>query len=192
MAARPRIRPPGAQVATAVTFRYPPFDKSLPMLLLAVREGVTHRFHEQNKAYGLTEQQWRVLRALGEGAPLEITALGARCRILPASLSRMLPKLREAGLISRGVNANDHRMAIVALTERGQRLLESAQPVAARIYEQLSRDIGAERLARLYAMLEEIISLLEAADRNGTSTRSPVRPAHRRPRKSRGGQDSES
>lgn len=180
------MRVPNKEAAAATALGYPPFDKSLPMLLLAVREGVTQRFQEQNKAYGLTEQQWRVLRALGEGEPLEITALGARCRILPASLSRMLPKLREAGLISRGVNADDHRMAIVSLTGRGRRLLETIQPLSARLYEQLSRDIGAERLGRLYEMLEEIISLLDAADRNGTSARGPVRPSHQPPKKVRG------
>ena len=72
------------------------------MLLLAAREAVTQRFRFQNQAHGLTEQQWRVIRALAEAESLEIRALSAQCRIHAASLSRILPKLQRDGLIARG------------------------------------------------------------------------------------------
>jgi len=131
------------------------------MLLLAAREAVTQRFRHQAKAHGLTEQQWRVVRALAEVESLEIIALSAVCHIHSASLSRILPKLGKAGLISRCSNAADHRRVIVSLTPRGRRLLEELMPDSRKIYQQLARDVGPERLERMYAMLEEFITLLE-------------------------------
>ena len=41
-----------------------PFSRSLPMALLRARESVMVRFRPMLRAHGLTEQQWRVLRAM--------------------------------------------------------------------------------------------------------------------------------
>ena len=40
------------------------FDRSLPMALLRAREAVMARFRPLFRLHGVTEQQWRVLRAL--------------------------------------------------------------------------------------------------------------------------------
>jgi homoprotocatechuate degradation regulator HpaR len=172
MAPRPRSRPPKDAVAhDPEPFHYPPFSKTLPMLLLAARDALTLRFRHLNQAYGLTEQQWRVIRALGEVEALEIHALSARCRIHSASLSRILPKLDQAGLIARCAKAGDQRCVIVSLKPRGRQLIEDVAPESSRVYAQLARDVGPERLAQMYAMLEELIALI------GTSEGPPVAPA---------------
>ncbi len=136
------------------------------MLLLAAREAVTQRFREQNHTHGLTEQQWRVIRALAEVESLEIHALSAMCRIHAASLSRILPKLHRDGLIARGAKAADQRCVIVSLTPRGRQIISDTWPEASQVYEQLARDVGAERLAHMYQVLEEFIGLLETSERN--------------------------
>jgi hypothetical protein len=40
------------------------FSKSLPMALMRTREAVMKRFRPSLRDHALTEQQWRVLRAL--------------------------------------------------------------------------------------------------------------------------------
>jgi homoprotocatechuate degradation regulator HpaR len=155
------MRLSGEDVARArAAFRFPPFGKSLPMLLLAARESVMQRFRHQIQARGLTEQQWRVLRALAEVDSLEISALAARCHLLPASLSRILPKLNRDGLILRCGNAADQRRVIVSLTPGGRRLLEAARPDAERVYAQFARDIGPEQLEHVHRVLEQLIDAL--------------------------------
>ena len=42
------------------------FSQSLPMALLRAREAVMRRFRPGLRCHGVTEQQWRVLRALAE------------------------------------------------------------------------------------------------------------------------------
>jgi homoprotocatechuate degradation regulator HpaR len=140
--------------------RMPPFSRSLPMLLLWVREELMRRFREPMRIHGLSDQQWRIIRALTETEALEIVELGARCCLHPASLSRILPKLAADGIVSRRPNAEDQRRVIVSLTPRGWRLFESAIPTSERIYDQVARDVGPERLEHAYVVLEELVTLL--------------------------------
>jgi homoprotocatechuate degradation regulator HpaR len=148
-----------------------PFAQSLPMQLMRAREAVMQRFRPHLKARGLTEQQWRVVRARAEVETLEIAALGERCCIHPASLSRMLPKLAAEGMIARRGDSNDQRRVIVSLTARGRRLFAALSAESEAIYAQLARDLGAERLTQLYAVLADSIEALAkggAAGNTGT------------------------
>ena len=74
-----------------------PFERSLPMQLMRAREAVMARFRPHLKARDLSDQQWRIIRALSETDALAIAELSARCCIHPASLSRMLPALEQDG-----------------------------------------------------------------------------------------------
>src|SRR5579884_2550197 len=88
-----------------------PFANSLPMALLRAREAVMRAFRPGLREHGVTEQQWRVLRALAGLGPLEITDLAARTCLLPPSLSRILPELESRGLVTRRQVASDMRRA---------------------------------------------------------------------------------
>lgn len=125
----------------AQPFQMPPFQRSLPMLLLWAREAVMQRFRPPMHAQGLTEQQWRIIRALAEVESLEIRALSKRCCIHAASLSRILPKLGRDGLVARCSHAGDQRRVLVRLTPHGRRLFETIVPILGRIYAEIARDI---------------------------------------------------
>src|SRR5215475_8660907 len=75
------------------------FSQSLPMALLRAREAVMRRFRPALRAHGVTEQQWRILRALAHSGPLEVTALAEATFLLAPSLSRIVPDLEARGLI---------------------------------------------------------------------------------------------
>jgi homoprotocatechuate degradation regulator HpaR len=140
-----------------------PFGRSLPMQLMRAREAVMQRFRPHLNNHGLTDQQWRVIRALVEVEAVEILALSERCLIHPASLSRILPKLAEDGLVSRRTNAQDQRRVIVSITPAGRKLFGEIAPESEAIYATLARDIGPERLQELYRALDEMIAALEQA-----------------------------
>lgn len=138
-----------------------PFERSLPMQLMRAREAVMARFRPHLKARNLSEQQWRIIRALSEAERLEIGGLSARCCIHPASLSRMLPALEQDGLIVRQAHARDQRRSVISLTARARRLFREMGPESEAIYAALADDIGAGRLSQLYAMLDALIAALE-------------------------------
>ncbi len=59
-----------------------PFERSLPMQLMLAREAVMQRFRPHLNARGLTDQQWRIVRALNEvDRPRNRRS---RARLLPA------------------------------------------------------------------------------------------------------------
>ena len=51
------------------------FSRSLPMSLLRAREAVMRQFRPSLRNHGLTEQQWRILRALTAVEAIEVTEL---------------------------------------------------------------------------------------------------------------------
>ena len=50
-------------------------SRSLPIALLRARDAVMSRFRPMLQERGFTEQQWRVLRVLDEGGPLDPTEI---------------------------------------------------------------------------------------------------------------------
>lgn len=150
-----------------------PFERSLPMQLMRAREIVMARFRPHLNAHGVTDQQWRIIRALNETDGLEIVDLADLCCIHAASLSRILPKLEAGGVVSRRAHANDQRRVIVSLTAKGRRLFGLVAPQSETIYAELARDIGPARLETIYGLLDEVIELLtRKPDRKSAAARA--------------------
>jgi homoprotocatechuate degradation regulator HpaR len=139
------------------------------MQLMRAREAVMQRFRPHLTARGLTEQQWRIIRALAEIEALEIAVLGDHCCIHPASLSRMLPKLAADGLIARRGSRADQRRIIVSLTAKGRRQFTALSAESEAIYAQLARDLGTDRLAQLYTVLADSIEALAKGSAAGNT-----------------------
>jgi homoprotocatechuate degradation regulator HpaR len=141
-----------------------PFNQSLPMMLMKAREGVMRRFRPHLRSHGLTDQQWRILRALAEDDRIELLELSHRCLIQPPSLSRTVPALTERGLVQREDHPSDRRRALISLTDEGRELFQVMSAESARIYAQLTEDIGGpEKLAEIYELLKDLIDEVESS-----------------------------
>lgn len=141
-----------------------PFARSLPMQLLRAREAVMQEFRPHLRARGISEQQWRVLRALVETGSMEINALAEFCEIHPASLSRMLPNLTKGGKIERRPNREDQRRTVISITAKGRALFGAVAPESEQIYAAIEKRIGAGELRTLYRLLDRVIGSLPSAD----------------------------
>ncbi|MGH8261546.1 MAG: homoprotocatechuate degradation operon regulator HpaR [Steroidobacteraceae bacterium] len=149
-----KLAAPRSQASARAPIR--PFADSLPMALLRTRETVMRRFRPGLREHGVTEQQWRVLRALAGFGTVEITELASRTCLLPPSLSRILPDLEARGLIVRRPVAADMRRATVTLTHTGVGLIAAHAPESERVYRAIEERFGAQRLRRLFALLGEL------------------------------------
>jgi homoprotocatechuate degradation regulator HpaR len=134
-----------------------PFARSLPMQLLRAREALMQEFRPHLRKHGLSEQQWRVLRALAEAGSMDINALGEMCQIHPASLSRMLPNLESEGRIERRNDRDDQRYIIVSITAKGRALFQRVAKESEQIYASIERRIGSSELKTLYELLDKAI-----------------------------------
>jgi homoprotocatechuate degradation regulator HpaR len=132
------------------------FTSSLPMALLKAREAVMRRFRPGLRHHGVTEQQWRVLRALAGRTPLEITRLATETCLLLPSLSRILPQLESRGLVARHSVPGDLRRASVTLTATGMELIAAHAPESEAIYREIEQRFGRERLTELFELLRHL------------------------------------
>lgn len=137
-------------------------DQSLPLMLLRAREAVMDHFRPHLHHHGVTEQQWRVLRALAEFGPVDAGTLARRVCLLMPSLSRILRDLASEGLLKRTRKEGDGRMVIVSLTSRGRGLFQRMSQESELIYASLSKAIGVERFEALAEDLEALIETVHA------------------------------
>jgi homoprotocatechuate degradation regulator HpaR len=129
------------------------FSRSLPMSLLRAREAVMRHFRPSLRHHGLTEQQWRILRALASIDAIEVTELARMAFLLGPSLSRILRDLEARHLIERRVAKADLRRGVVSISAKGVRLIEAVAPSSEAIYAAMTRRYGARKLADLQDML---------------------------------------
>lgn len=134
------------------------------MLLLRAREAVMVRFRAMLREQGLTEQQWRVLRALATRDSFEIPELTSATFLLAPSLSRILADLEDSSLIAVDTQKGDQRRKVVRLAERGRRQIEDIAPLSEAIYADITARIGAARLSELQNLLREAEDALRATE----------------------------
>ena len=70
--------------------------RSLPIALLRARESIMAKFRPMLARYNINEQQWRVIRVLGEHGELDATQLAERALVLGPSLTRMIKTLEKS------------------------------------------------------------------------------------------------
>jgi homoprotocatechuate degradation regulator HpaR len=167
----PRKKPAGkaSPPRTAKIRRVPmrEFSRSLPMSLLRAREAVMRHFRPSLRHHGLTEQQWRILRALAAIDAIEVTELARVAFLLGPSLSRILRDLEARHLIERRAAKADLRRGVVSISAKGLKLIEAVAPSSEAIYAAMTRRYGARKLGDLQDMLAELerrLSELQVAD----------------------------
>ena len=145
----------GPRSASAPTHRVPmrEFSRSLPMSLLRAREAVMRQFRPSLRRHDLTEQQWRILRALAAIDTIEVTELARVAFLLGPSLSRILRDLEARRLIERKTAKADLRRGVVSISDKGLKLMEVVAPSSEAIYAAITKRYGARRLAELQDML---------------------------------------
>jgi len=143
------------------------FSRSLPMSLLRGREAVMRHFRPALRQHGLTEQQWRILRALTAVDEVEVTELARMAFLLGPSLSRILRDLEGRGLLSRRSVETDLRRGTVAITPQGLELIAQVAPFSEKIYALIAERYGEADLQRLQAMLADLESCLMAVPAGG-------------------------
>ena len=163
MAKRP-ADPTNGSAAAARQVPMRDFSRSLSMSLLRAREAVMRQFRPALREHGLTEQQWRILRALASIEAAEVTELARTAFLLGPSLSRILRDLEARNLIERKTAKTDQRRSMVSISKEGVKLMASVAPSSEAIYAEITQRFGARKLAELQEMLRELELCLASAD----------------------------
>ena len=89
---------------------------------------------------GCTVDQWRVLRALGDGGGHLMGALAARLVVPQPSLTRIVDQLSDRGLVYRRQGDQDRRRIEVYLSRQGRTRLASLEALVRAHEETLRTD----------------------------------------------------
>lgn len=109
-------------------------QRSVTRSMALVRELVrTYQAFEQLsssriRSHGLTPPQFDVIATLGNTPGMSCKELSSRTLITKGTLTGVLDRLLDKGLISRRVDANDRRSLFVALTAEGDSVFRATFP----------------------------------------------------------------
>lgn len=135
------------------------FSASLPMMLYRTLDAVMPRFRRIFKEFGLTEQQWRVLRVLWEHRQISLRDLATLTLIPAPSLVGVVDRLQASGLVSRLRSTSDRRVLFVKATTKGAALQQRVQPRVDAAYAELRDSVDATCWEQLAAALDQVSSI---------------------------------
>jgi homoprotocatechuate degradation regulator HpaR len=133
--------------------------RNLPRLLLQARESVMAHTRPSLREHGLSDQQWRVLRVLGEHGAVETGRVASEAYILGPSLTGVLARMERDGLIQRERDPTDQRRTVVEATARGRKMVARLSDTIETHYQWLEQSLGKQKLAQLYELLDQLINL---------------------------------
>lgn len=113
-------------------------DELLCFDLYAASRAVTARYRPLLEPLGLTYPQYLVMVVLWEGRPVTMTELGARLRLDSGTLSPLVRRLQDDGLVTKRRRIEDERSVEISLTAAGRALKRRA----ARVPQQMGRAMG--------------------------------------------------
>ena len=111
------------------------------------------------RGQGLSDQQWRVLRVLGEHGTVETGRVAREAYILGPSLTGVLARMERDGLVRRQRDPADQRRTVVEATSRGLKLVKKLSHTVEAHYTWMEQSLGKDKLSQLYALLDEVIEL---------------------------------
>jgi homoprotocatechuate degradation regulator HpaR len=132
------------------------FTRSLPMMLYRTLDAVMPRFRKIFNDFGLTEQQWRVLRVLWETDDVTIKDLADLTLIAAPSLVGIVDRLERDGLVTRQRSTTDRRKVNVLVTTAGAELEDRIMPRVASAYVELKQSVDAETWSQVLVGLQRI------------------------------------
>ncbi|MEY3639138.1 MAG: hypothetical protein RIR68_2271 [Pseudomonadota bacterium] len=140
--------------------------RNLPRLLLQAREAVMTHTRPSLREHGLSDQQWRVLRVLGEHANsteeaegVETGRVAREAFLLGPSLTGVLTRMERDGLIERSRCSQDARRTVVRATKLGLSKVAKLSEAIEAHYAWMESELGKQKLAQLYQLLDAVIQL---------------------------------
>lgn len=128
--------------------------------LYSAVHAITRAYRPLLDPLGLTYPQFVVMTLLWEHDEIDQRTVAERARLDPATLTPLLKRLQEKGLLRRERSTQDERRLVITVTEHGREL----QRQAASVPEEILCLVGLEpeQGSALIALCEQVIGTLNA------------------------------
>lgn len=114
------------------------------MMLHGVLDKIMPAYRQLFTRFGVTEQQWRVLRVLWETGALSSIEISRKTLLAQNSLVGVLERLEKKGLIQRMRSVEDRRHVFATLTSSGKALGSQVMPELAKIHDNIDSRLTPE------------------------------------------------
>ena len=132
-------------------------DQYLPYLLARASAQISAQFHGQVKEAGLTVPQWRVLATLSDQAQMPVGELAVATLTEQSTLTKVLDRMQNDGLISRSICISDKRRILISSTRAGKARVKKLLKAANQHQAQLLIPLGSEQALCLRDTLGKLI-----------------------------------
>ena len=134
----------------------PKFLDSLPMILSRSLDDIMPQYRSLFQAHGITDQQWRVMRALWEQEHLTSKQISQITLIPAPSLVGILDRLEKKGLLGRLRSVKDRRLVFIRPTRAGRELQELMLPKIEEIHNFLKERVTSTEWNEMKRILDKL------------------------------------
>jgi MarR family transcriptional regulator, organic hydroperoxide resistance regulator len=138
------------------------FEDSPFYLIARINGRYTIEMERKLKAIGMDIPRWRALVIVQQRGPCSITDIANLAVVRLPTMTRVLQRLAQQGLVRMAPRASDGRHTDVALTEQGRSAVERVSVVASRIYRAAFGKFTAGEIEGLNDTLRRVFTELES------------------------------
>lgn len=132
----------------------------LPYLMARVGSLMALSIAPHLERAGITLQMWRVLMVVRFSGPLTLIEVSRITGVKTSTLSRLVGRMAEKGLVSRERSQTDARTVRISIRRKGETVFRDLWPQASQLEELVTRPFAAEDVERLRELLREIETIL--------------------------------
>lgn len=121
---------------------------------------LSRKFQDQLEPFGLTPFHWIVLCCLWEEDGLATSSIGDKLQQVGGTLTGVLDRMEERGLIRRERDTRDRRIYRIWLTPAGKQLKDVLPPIAVELREQALKGMSPTEREQLSRLLDQAIANL--------------------------------
>lgn len=106
------------------------------------------------KSVGMDQPQWRILMLLEDKSPSTVSELSRRAVSKMSTITRILIRMEDEGLVRRTPSPSDSRVTEVFITDKGQTIVEDLRAVAGRVYKKAFEGLEDHEVTRFVEILK--------------------------------------
>jgi MarR family transcriptional regulator for hemolysin len=141
----------------------PTVQREIAFTIMDVARLLKTHVDQRARQYGMTRAQWAVLFRLDRSEGLKQSELAELLDLQPISLTRLLDRLAENGLIERRPDPNDRRANRLFLTPAARPLLERLTKLGEGMMETVLEGLDGNAVERLLSDLQTMRENLRGA-----------------------------
>jgi DNA-binding MarR family transcriptional regulator len=141
-------------MSSSVPFQLQPIAPMMRLLWLEVRDRIHLAFAEEGY-HDVRAEHLAVLQHPGPDGQRP-SALAARSGLSRQAINHLVRHLEQAGYVERYTDPPGGSMRLLRLTERGRRLYQRIEAVAAAVEAEWAQQVGTQRLEELRAILSDL------------------------------------